>query len=359
MPTSPSSSAAWRAWATPSPWRPCSRGRKQTWRGAADFLYMGAGTERSQLAALADFTRYGDAVRALAENSTAMLFAGTAMELLGKTITDASGRSTRHRTGRLYFGAGTRRIVGDVYGKTDICPPGSGRLANKCAVISGVTAPLLTGLELGFGNEAEQGERGFHWKKRVCLRADRPHPGEKPRLLDAVVSAIYQHRNTPLPQERPADSWGGSGIRHYGRAAAAALPGQSEIIHRPSANTVRRFAEASLFLSASAPQKYGSPPKFGGLPWFFVRSAYSVSLRICLWVSMTRMLKSSHIHGARVSPCTCRDPGRNIGGLEFLAAHGDFAVGTEILAVDIPGVHAVGHGRMVMGAMPIFISVGS
>ena len=55
---------------------------------------MGAGTERSQLAALADFTRYGDAVRALAENSTAMLFAGTAMELLGKTITDASGRST-------------------------------------------------------------------------------------------------------------------------------------------------------------------------------------------------------------------------------------------------------------------------
>ena len=57
--------------------------------------------------------------------------------------------------------------------------------------------------------------------------------------------------------------------------------------------------------------------------------------------------------------CTCRDPGRDIGGFEFLAADRDFAVGTEILAVDIPGVHAVGHGRMVMGAMPIFISVGS
>ena len=52
----------------------------------ADFLYMGAGTERSQLAALEDFTRYAGAVRDLAEAGTTMLFAGTAMELLGKPL---------------------------------------------------------------------------------------------------------------------------------------------------------------------------------------------------------------------------------------------------------------------------------
>ena len=33
---------------------------------AADFIFMGAGTERSQKAALADFARYGQAVRAAA-----------------------------------------------------------------------------------------------------------------------------------------------------------------------------------------------------------------------------------------------------------------------------------------------------
>ena len=33
----------------------------------ADFLYMGAGTERSQKAALADFAGYSEAVKALAE----------------------------------------------------------------------------------------------------------------------------------------------------------------------------------------------------------------------------------------------------------------------------------------------------
>lgn len=30
-------------------------------------------------------------------------------------------------------------------------------------------------------------------------------------MLDAVIAAIYQHRNTPLPQERPTDSWAESG----------------------------------------------------------------------------------------------------------------------------------------------------
>ena len=57
----------------------------------ADFLFMGAGTERSQKAALADFAKYGEAVKAAAESGVTMLFAGTAMELLGKSITDDNG----------------------------------------------------------------------------------------------------------------------------------------------------------------------------------------------------------------------------------------------------------------------------
>lgn len=178
----------------------------------ADFLYMGAGTERSQLAALADFTRYGDAVRALADNGTAMLFAGTAMELLGKTITDASGKEHPGIALADFTSVqGTRRIVGDVYGKTDICPQAVVGFMNKCAVISGVTAPLLTGLELGFGNEAERGSEGFHWKNVFASELAGPILVKNPRLLDAVVSAIYQHRNTPLPQERPADPWAEAG----------------------------------------------------------------------------------------------------------------------------------------------------
>ena len=59
---------------------------------SADFLFMGAGTERAQKAALADFVRYESAVKAAAEEGVSMLFAGTSMELLGKSITDEAGR---------------------------------------------------------------------------------------------------------------------------------------------------------------------------------------------------------------------------------------------------------------------------
>ena len=57
----------------------------------ADFLFMGAGTERAQRFAAEDFARYSATVKAAAEDGTAMLFAGTAMELLGASVTDRDG----------------------------------------------------------------------------------------------------------------------------------------------------------------------------------------------------------------------------------------------------------------------------
>ena len=63
----------------------------------ADFLFMGAGTERRQKAALADFVRYAEAVKTLAKDGTSMLFAGTAMELLGKTISEPLERIMEER----------------------------------------------------------------------------------------------------------------------------------------------------------------------------------------------------------------------------------------------------------------------
>ena len=59
---------------------------------SADLIFMGAGTERSQKAALADFARYGEAVCEAAKGGMPMLFCGSAMELLGRTITDENGK---------------------------------------------------------------------------------------------------------------------------------------------------------------------------------------------------------------------------------------------------------------------------
>lgn len=171
----------------------------------ADFLFMGAGTERSQKAALADFTRFGTAVKAAAERGAAMLFCGTAMELLGQTITDAEG-SVFPGIGLANFACvqSDKRIVGDVLGACPLFEPPVVGFVNKCTVISGVETPLLTGLSMGFGNEAEGGPEGYHDRNVFASELTGPLLIKNPLLLGAVIAAIYQTRGEPLPEEIPA-----------------------------------------------------------------------------------------------------------------------------------------------------------
>ena len=170
----------------------------------ADFLFMGAGTERRQKAALSDFVKYGGAVKAAAEDGCAMLFAGTAMELLGKTITDAEGKE--------YAGIGlggftavqsAKRMVGDVYGQSDFIAEPIVGFMNKSSVISGVETPLLTACQMGIGNEGEQTAEGFRYKNVLGSHLTGPLLVKNPRLLDALVRAIYARRGEALPEILP------------------------------------------------------------------------------------------------------------------------------------------------------------
>ena len=156
----------------------------------ADFLYMGAGTERSQKAALEDFRRFGGDVKAAAADGTAMLFAGTAMELLGASVTDCDGK-VYEGIGLAGFTSvqGKRRFVGDVY---------------KCAVISGVETPLLSSLNMGFGNETEKGPEGYHADNVFASELTGPLLVKNPLMLGAVIAAIYRRRGTALPEDIPA-----------------------------------------------------------------------------------------------------------------------------------------------------------
>lgn len=178
----------------------------------ADFLFMGAGTERSQKAAMADFARFGGAVKDAAESGTAMLFAGTAMELLGRTVTDADGR-VYDGIGLADFTSvqGKKRFVEDVYGVTALFPEAVVGFMNKCSVITGVETPLLESLALGFGNDGEKKPEGFHWKNVFASELTGPILVKNPRLLDAVAEAIYRQRGETLPEERPVDRWAEDG----------------------------------------------------------------------------------------------------------------------------------------------------
>jgi len=179
----------------------------------ADFLFMGAGTERAQKAALADFLlHYGNDVRFSAEDGVTMLFAGNSMELLGRTITDADGKDY-DGIGLACFTTvqGKRRMVEDVYGQTDLYPEAVVGFMNKCSIIAGVETPLITSMAMGFGNEGINTPEGFHWKNVFASQLTGPILVKNPCLLDAVVSAIYAHRGEALPAELPRDTYAEEG----------------------------------------------------------------------------------------------------------------------------------------------------
>lgn len=176
--------------------------------GRGDFFYMGAGTERAARAAMEDFARFGSGLKAAAQDGATMLFAGTAMELLGKTVTEADG-SAYDGVGLASFTAkhGKRRIVEDVYGRTSLYPEAVVGFINKCGVVSGVETPLLSEVDLGFGNERERGPEGFHWKNVFASQLTGPLLVKNPKLLETVAAAIYARRGETLPVERPEDPW--------------------------------------------------------------------------------------------------------------------------------------------------------
>ena len=177
-----------------------------------DFVYMGAGTERAARAVMEDLARYTKPLRAAAEDGVAMLFAGTAMELLGQTVTEADGRVYKGLgLGSFRTIHGQKRIVGDVYGHTDFFPEAIVGFMNKCGTVEGVEAPLLTEVKMGFGNEKERGPEGFRGKNILGSELTGPILVKNPRLLEEVARTICFRRGERMPSELPEDPWAEQG----------------------------------------------------------------------------------------------------------------------------------------------------
>lgn len=178
----------------------------------ADFLFMGAGTERAQKAALADFARFSQPVKDAAAAGVAMLFAGTAMELLGASITAADG-TVYPGIGLADFTArqGKQRFVEDVLGETDLYPDPVVGFLNTCTVLESVKTPLLRSLSLGCENSGKLTPEGFHQNNVFASALTGPLLVKNPRMLDAVVNAIYAHRGLPLPASAVLDHWAEDG----------------------------------------------------------------------------------------------------------------------------------------------------
>lgn len=129
-----------------------------------DFLYIGAGTERSQKAALEHLRPYAGELSAAMENGLHALFTGNSASMLGKEVIDAAGK-VWPGLGLLDFTAreqNQKRWTGDAIARHPELELPLVGFVNKCEDWEGEVPPLLQ-MVMGRGNRADTADCGF-WK---------------------------------------------------------------------------------------------------------------------------------------------------------------------------------------------------
>ena len=197
--------------------------RYLTWRGAevevravgcddtpdfagADLIYMGAGTERTQKAALSWLFPCKEALKQAVDGGAMVFFTGNAMELLGESVTDQKG--TRFEC--LGFGSFTtvetdKRVPHDIIAQTPLFSQPVVGFMNKCSRTAGVDNPLCSAMTMGMGNEQERGAEGFYLNHVIGTHITGPVLVKNPAFLVWIAETILNNKGKalPIPTEEP------------------------------------------------------------------------------------------------------------------------------------------------------------
>lgn len=170
----------------------------------ADFIYMGAGTERSQKAALTALLPHREALKGAIDRGVVVLFTGNAMETLGASVTDAAGK-TWEGLGLAGFTTTEtdKRTPGDVIALPSLWEAPVVGFMNKCSLTTGVDSPLFPSLSLGFGNGKEQGSEGYVSGNLFATHLTGPVLVKNPDFLDLLVRRIFERKGWTCPDRLP------------------------------------------------------------------------------------------------------------------------------------------------------------
>ncbi len=170
----------------------------------ADFIYMGAGTEHSQKAALTALTPYKEAFQEAANGGAVVLFTGNAMELLGRSVTDAEGKVWPGLALADFATVETeRRTPEDVIAYTALWDSPVVGFMNKCSVTKGVTTPLFEKLSMGFGNEGEKGPEGYVSGNMFATHLTGPVLVKNPDFTGLLMRRIFAAKGWELAEPLP------------------------------------------------------------------------------------------------------------------------------------------------------------
>lgn len=170
----------------------------------ADFIYMGAGTERGQKAALTALLPHGAALKAALDRGALALFTGNAMELLGTSVTDAAGKVWPALGLADFTTVETdRRTPEDVVAHATLWDSPAVGFMNKCSVTHGVTTPLFDRLPLGFGNDSRGGAEGYVSGNLFATHITGPVLVKNPDFTGLLIRRIFAAKGWAMPEQLP------------------------------------------------------------------------------------------------------------------------------------------------------------
>lgn len=169
-----------------------------------DFIYMGAGSERTQKAALSALLPHKDALKTAIDRGAAALFTGNAMEMLGASVTDGSGKVWPGLGLAAFTTAeGDRRDPEDVIAHTSLWDSPVVGFMNKCSVTMEVETPLFDRLSLGQGNWADKGPEGYVDGNLFATHITGPVLVKNPDFVDFLIRRIFAAKGWELPEALP------------------------------------------------------------------------------------------------------------------------------------------------------------
>lgn len=170
----------------------------------ADVIYMGCGTERTQKAALMTLKDRGEDLKEALNRGAVVLFTGNAMELLGKTVTDAMGQVWPGMGLAAFTTTETdRRETGDVLACTTLLGSPVVGFMNKCSHTAGVETPLFDSLKLGCGNESRGGGEGYVDGSLFATHITGPVLVKNPHLAHLLIGRLFAAKGWELPGQLP------------------------------------------------------------------------------------------------------------------------------------------------------------
>lgn len=155
-----------------------------------DFIYIGSGTEKNEMLALADLKKRINSFKQAIDNGSIVFLTGNAMELLGKKVNNEDGLDIVNISTKF----SNNRYTGDVILKNDEIGEVVGFI-NKCSIIKHDESIKLFDYVFKDSNLPSDKVEGYHVDNIYGTHVIGPILVKNPNLMKHIVAKLLEREN--------------------------------------------------------------------------------------------------------------------------------------------------------------------